>query len=200
MDIVNFIMNFLAILAALVVGLFGNGFLKSYVSKKGKNLATKEDVQEITKKIEEVKAEYAKTLVEYEVRFSRYYEEHTKIIAELYRRLARAHQGLEDTIGFSVDELNLAALFSSFRTFYEYFDENRVYFQPSTAARITDLYNEFISAGKGLRDARNAKQRGDVQNEMQSWLKSVDRLNKDIPALRKELESEFRIVLGGMGK
>jgi len=37
-------------------------FFQSYVSQKGKNFATKEDISEITEKIEEVKHDYAKQL------------------------------------------------------------------------------------------------------------------------------------------
>ena len=39
-------------------------FLPSYLSQKGKNLATKEDVEEITSKVESVKSDYAKLLEE----------------------------------------------------------------------------------------------------------------------------------------
>ena len=37
-------------------------YIASYVKEKGKNLATKEDIKEITAKIESVKVEYAKEL------------------------------------------------------------------------------------------------------------------------------------------
>jgi hypothetical protein len=40
-------------------------FLKSYYSEKGKNLATKEDIKEITDKIESVKLSYVKILEDY---------------------------------------------------------------------------------------------------------------------------------------
>lgn len=44
-------------LLSLLFGYFG-AFLKSYSKKKGENLATKEDIAEITKKIEEVKNQF----------------------------------------------------------------------------------------------------------------------------------------------
>ena len=46
----------LVVAASLIVGWFIASFFPSYVSQKGKNLATKEDIREITAKIEEVKA------------------------------------------------------------------------------------------------------------------------------------------------
>ena len=50
------------VLAGLTVGLILQSFLPKYYSKKGENLATKEDIAEITDKIESVKHEYANNL------------------------------------------------------------------------------------------------------------------------------------------
>lgn len=47
-------------LAGLVLGLIGKSFLPSYFSEKGRNLATKEDIEGITNQIEGVKSDYAK--------------------------------------------------------------------------------------------------------------------------------------------
>ncbi|MDR3391605.1 MAG: hypothetical protein P4L77_07710 [Sulfuriferula sp.] len=53
-----------AIIGALAVYLLLKSFLPSYLSEKGKNLATKEDVASITDKVESVKTDYAKVLEE----------------------------------------------------------------------------------------------------------------------------------------
>lgn len=50
------------ILFGIVCGLLLNNFLPKYFGKKGENLATKEDISEITDKIESVKTDYAKLL------------------------------------------------------------------------------------------------------------------------------------------
>lgn len=49
-------------LVGLVAGLLLNNFLPKYFGKKGENLATKEDISEITNKIETVKHDYAQQL------------------------------------------------------------------------------------------------------------------------------------------
>jgi hypothetical protein len=51
-----------AVIGAGVVYLLLKSFLPSYLSEKGKNLATKEDVASITDKVESVKTDYAKVL------------------------------------------------------------------------------------------------------------------------------------------
>ena len=47
------------IVAGAVVFLLIKFFLPGYLTEKGKNLATSEDVEEITQKIESIKADYS---------------------------------------------------------------------------------------------------------------------------------------------
>lgn len=54
MDISTFVIS-------LIGGIVG-GFFLSYFQKKGENFATKSDIEEITKKVEDVKTHYAKEL------------------------------------------------------------------------------------------------------------------------------------------
>ena len=49
-------------LVGFILALVINNFLPKYFGKKGENLATKEDISEITNKIETVKHDYAKGL------------------------------------------------------------------------------------------------------------------------------------------
>lgn len=48
-------MSYVAILTAFIIGLVVDRFLPTYFSKKGENLATKEDIGKITSEIESVK-------------------------------------------------------------------------------------------------------------------------------------------------
>ena len=51
----------LSIINLIVIGiftLFGKNFLTSYFNEKGKNLASKEDIHEITNKVESIKSQY----------------------------------------------------------------------------------------------------------------------------------------------
>lgn len=59
MDVIIIILNLLVIAGIVILGLFIKSYLPSYMDQKGRNLAQKEDVQEITKKIEAVRSEHA---------------------------------------------------------------------------------------------------------------------------------------------
>ena len=54
MDLVIIALEVLGIISVFLLGLFTKNYLPSYMEKKGENLATKEDVKEITRKTEEV--------------------------------------------------------------------------------------------------------------------------------------------------
>ena len=53
-----------AIIGAGILYFFIKSFIPSYLSEKGKNLATKEDITSITDKVESVKTDYAKVIEE----------------------------------------------------------------------------------------------------------------------------------------
>ena len=62
MDEILSILNILTLLGVVVVALIGKNYFPKYVSEKAKNLATKEDIKEITDQIESVKSSYAHSL------------------------------------------------------------------------------------------------------------------------------------------
>ncbi|WP_294892092.1 MULTISPECIES: hypothetical protein [unclassified Sulfuricurvum] len=53
-------MDWLTLLTAIAVSLLLNKFLPAYFSEKGKNTATKEDIEEITQKVEKIKSSLSK--------------------------------------------------------------------------------------------------------------------------------------------
>ncbi len=60
MQVMNIILNFIEVLAILGLIFISKYYLSSYMKEKAKNLATKEDISDITSKIESVKIEYLK--------------------------------------------------------------------------------------------------------------------------------------------
>ncbi|AGR77093.1 hypothetical protein A7H1H_0784 [Aliarcobacter butzleri 7h1h] len=47
--------NLIVVFVSVIISLILNKYLPSYFGEKGKNLATKEDIEEITSKVEKVK-------------------------------------------------------------------------------------------------------------------------------------------------
>ena len=64
--IVNFVGSFGlgAVVAAVVVTLLLRNYFSGYLAEKGKNVATKEDIESITREVERVRHEYSAVLEE----------------------------------------------------------------------------------------------------------------------------------------
>ena len=71
-------------------------YLFSYSSEKGKNLATKEDIEEITRKVEEVKTEYLGELERLKVELSVLSRKHDILLDEKVRVFNKLQKRLVD--------------------------------------------------------------------------------------------------------
>lgn len=78
----------LEILILFLIGLFAKNYLPSYMNKKGENLATKEDVEEITRKTEEVQKEFREKFEEFssdmEFKYDFFYRQYSELYCKLY--------------------------------------------------------------------------------------------------------------------
>lgn len=74
--------------AVFLVGLFTKNYLPSYMDKKGENLATKEDIKEITRKTEEVQREFKEEFEAFssdmKFKYDFFYKQHSELYCKLY--------------------------------------------------------------------------------------------------------------------
>lgn len=88
MDIAILIIQIVSLLLVFLISLYVKNFLPSYMNKKGENLATKEDIAEITKKTEEVQKEFKEQfeLFSSDVKFKYdfYYRQYSELYSKLY--------------------------------------------------------------------------------------------------------------------
>lgn len=82
------IFEILLAVAVFLIGLFVKNYLPSYMDEKGKNLATKEDIEEITRKTEEVQQEFREgfELFSNDVKFKYdfFYKQYSELYCKLY--------------------------------------------------------------------------------------------------------------------
>lgn len=215
MGIVETIGEVGAILAALIVGLILGRFLPSYAAKKGENIATKEDIDEITSKIQAVKSRHRKaieslrselrrTAVEHEVRFSRLHQRRAEVIERLYKLLVVALWDTEtaasplewvDNPGKRQQGIDAQ---NSIARFFRFFDKNRLFLPESLCQVIeaftSELRKPLIHFDTLLSiehpNARSLEKLHDLQAEM--W----DAIRADVPKQRAAMEEEFRRLLG----
>ena len=90
----------IAFLVIIIVNIASNYFF-TYFRKKGENSATKEDIQEITKKVESVREDYNKNIEEYKKDLEHRYESFSVISqtkVDLYKKLATLRKTIDKRI------------------------------------------------------------------------------------------------------
>ena len=87
MEIVRIILDSILILGIIGFVLFMKFSFPSYMKEKGKNLATKEDIQEITRMTESVQKEFREGFEEFSSDLNFKYEFYYKRYSELYCKL-----------------------------------------------------------------------------------------------------------------
>lgn len=121
-NVMSFIIRygFEGVIAGLVVFLLIKYFLPGYLSQKGKNLATQEDIENITDKVESVKAGYAEVLEEIksnnQIKIAAI-EREKSIKKEVYMEAAEAITKAQNMVAnfsnFNINEEAITAEFSS---------------------------------------------------------------------------------------
>src|SRR5208283_2025350 len=98
MERLMLIVQLIILVGVGVLIFFTKSYLPSYTKEKGKNLATREDIKEITDKIESVKIEHAKELEGIKSQLSAKFhgetvrfEKEFKVLEELWMRLLDLH-------------------------------------------------------------------------------------------------------------
>lgn len=119
-------------LASVVTGLMLKFYLPGYLGEKGKNLATKEDIEHITEKIESVKTQYAllveATKVENQLR-----------VAALDKRLEKAQEAfaLWRKLYKSTNSENWIDVVMECQTWWE---QNCLYLEPAAREAFSAAY------------------------------------------------------------
>lgn len=83
MDTINLLLHVVEFVIIVIGALLLKSYLPTYFAEKGKNLATKEDIKDITEKVEAVRAEYVKRQHVHEMAFDKEFE----ILSEVWGRL-----------------------------------------------------------------------------------------------------------------
>jgi hypothetical protein len=130
-----------SLLGAGVVVLLVKSFFPAYLAEKGKNLATKEDITEITRKVEAIRSDYAKQLQELAHQNTMLVEE-SRGRSQL--RLAAAEKRLEaHQRAFTLWRKLLRHVHQpeQFKTVQEcmiWWEENCIYLSPIARAALSD--------------------------------------------------------------
>ena len=151
--------------------------------------------------IERLKSSLQMTAVEHQVRFSRLHGRRAEVIAELYKCLvdvfwagqqfvltgaSPAEQGQREEYNKTIEIIRAFALFV---------DAHRIYLPEQICALLEEFLDEMKRAVIPIGHYGGQTDKAHTQRH-EAVMKAFQAFEKEIPAARKALESEFRTILG----
>jgi hypothetical protein len=149
----------LSVLLALFVG----GFLKSYMSKKGENLATREDIAELTRLTKEI---------EHTVSTKSWTREIRKEAAfDALKSLARVEAAVSSVLSqhnlvmgeFTADKKTRDAVLAEFKTAHESLSSTRILVEVACGTEVGTAFGVFQSHSLGMVEKAIARKWDDVE-------------------------------------
>ncbi len=175
----------------VVIGLYLKAFLPNYFNEKGKNLATKEDIAEITDKIEAVRAGYARQSHIQSLAF----EKEFSILSEVWGKLVdlrNATLGLRPVYDhINPDEAEeerktkrLERFVDSYNTLISVVEKNRPFYAKQIYKALLDIINVAVNEKEEyeIRDPerrpRDAKYWERAQNNQDKIVATIDKVSE----------------------
>ena len=153
-------------------------------------------------KLEQFKADLQKEHTRYQITYSQLHSERALVIKETYQKLVDLYKAFQSYMnplqlaGELTEEEKQRIAAESANEFTNYFDRNRIFFDDSLAQKLDELRNALYDCwtsfglSKTLRDAQDLKPSADM------WTKIWEKLNTEVPRIKKEVEREFQKVIG----
>ena len=149
--------------------------------------------------IERLRSKLHSASLEHEIRFSRLHEMRAKAISEtysclkeMYVRLADYVKPFEPACGPTQQE-RFERLVESYRQFIEAYSRKLIFFPTSTASKLEAIDRSCSEAGL---EFRNLVEPQHIADRTKRWIEIHKRVSTDIDTALRELEVEFRRLLG----
>jgi hypothetical protein len=197
---------------AVVGGLLVRDYLPSYLKRKAENLATKEDIEEITTKIAET---------EHEIRFEALHVKRAQVVEQMYKDIVAVEQALRSratllgTSGSSQSLLDRVIAVrrkvvpgdrhrarndpgAALKAFTQDLEENRIYFYGDILKQL-ELLRTDVSTIVLILDQAEADEKFD-QKSLGRLETAQAAIRENIGPAKRAIEDEFRVLLGVKGQ
>jgi len=212
-----------ALLVAIGIGiLLTRKYLPTYFAKKAENLATKEDIATITEAVESVKTSHAAELehlrheldvakanrqaeidrasFEHQTHFSWYHEKRMQVHAQVYRHLDITADRVRDLVSpmqFGTDDDRARRHRETNDQYNElvkaYFPD-KIFLDEGLCAQLDEVIKTIRMAliDWGMSQSEGFKQ---TKEGLLLWSEASRIMDKDVPAILKQLEKKFRSLV-----
>lgn len=135
------------IVSLCVIGLFAKKYLPSYLQQKGRNLATKEDIKEITNKIESVKTQYTKIIEELKADLSIRNEQKIRILEKRNESLLKLYEDCCELVNGKLS-INLYSFLNIYLKQYQTSSNNQTSTKNYSLKILSYFINYQVSTGR----------------------------------------------------
>jgi hypothetical protein len=191
MEIILIILQVLTLLAVGIFVLIYRYSVPSYLSEKGKNLATKQDIAEITREIESVKA----TFLEHQTQFSLFHQIRSEAISGTYELLHDAAEFVRhmvDPVQFGGDAAEVQRQergIDAFNKLSGFYWKHKIYLPETIYEKMEMVLSTIKEAASNYTIARENHTN---TRSLELWYEAHKTMRDKVPPLRTELEMLFR--------
>jgi hypothetical protein len=153
-------------------------------------------------KLEKFKAQLEKEHTRYQITYDKLHTERAVVIKETYQKLVDVYKAFHSYMnpmqltGELTTEEKQKIAAEKANDFIIYFDRNRIFFEDAQSEKIDKLRDSLWDCWTSFglsKDLREDRQRKDG---IAMWQKVWDKLNTEIPQIKKEVEKEFQKIIG----
>jgi hypothetical protein len=191
MEIILIILQVLTLLAVGIVVLIYKYSLPSYLSEKGKNLATKQDIAEITREVESVKASF----LEHQTQFSLFHQKRSEAISGTYELLHDATEFVSHMVepvqsgGDTAEVQRQERGIDAFNKLSSFYWKHKIYLPETICGKVEVVLNTIKEAAINYRIARENHTN---TRSLELWYEAHQTMRDKVPQLRTDLETLFR--------
>jgi len=153
-------------------------------------------------KIEKFKTELEKEHTRYQITYEKLHTERATVIKETYQKLVDVYKAFHSYMnplqfaGESDIEDKQKNAVEKANDFVMYFDRNRIFFEDSLAERIDKLRDALWDCWADFALSKDLRKDRQHNEGLNMWRKVWDKLNTDVPKIKKEVENEFQKIIG----
>ncbi len=153
--------------------------------------------------LERFRSELQNSALEHQIRYQSLHVKRAEVIAEIYGLVTQAQEDIISLIKPyeldgepSQDEKSKQA-FKSVKELYDYYKKKKIYFKQETCERIDNFIQVLSNSRLKFNFILEAQaHRMDHMKIIEQWQTEWEKLTKELPLIKAELEEEFREILG----
>ena len=189
MDISDYVIVFNTIAFFISPFLFKH-YIPAYLQKKAENLATKQDIEDITNKIESVKLLYEKNLL----KFTTYHQKQSEVISKLYGLLSHSVYDLKKySMKGMIDNEITGKIKNGMQELNDYYLQHKIFLPQDLKLNIEKII-ELMS--KSFMRRNFASDPGlDPSDKSYLIINAYKNISDQAEPLFEELEAELRKIL-----